>query len=367
MSSTAPIAVLGGGSGAHAMVAYLAHRSVPVRWWLRDPEQVAAISAAGGVQAIGVLEGFFSVHWVGNDLAEALDGVKTLMIIVPAQAHAELADSCAPLLSSGTTTVLHPGRTAGARMFQQALSRAGAEEGITIGETQSLVFTCRRIAPGVVDLLKIKNYGEWAFLGAAMPKETERILAWLFPQVQRVGSTLRTGLGNIGAMLHPAPVLLNIGRIESPHSQFRHYYEGITPTIARFIEHLDRERLQIASVYGEQVLDIVEWHRRCYGMSREGLYETLHINERYASLAAPETLRHRYISEDVPTGIVPMIALAEAAGIEVPNLRAVWEMTRLVIDDDFAPACRTASRMGIDGATPTQIQAWFRGEHDQRK
>ena len=130
-------------------------------------------------------------------------------------------------------------------------------------------------------------------------------------------STLSTSLANFGAMLHPAPVLFNISRIEDSRASFLHYYEGITPTIARFIEKMDLERLELAAAYGVEGTDTSTWHELCYGLRGETLFETLRLNERYASLDAPSSLAHRYIYEDIPTGLVPMIALADVAGLEV--------------------------------------------------
>ena len=46
----------------------------------------------------------------------------------------------------------------------------------------------------------------------------------------------RTSLANIGMILHCAPVLMNIGWIENGKVAFKYYYDGISQTVAKYIE-----------------------------------------------------------------------------------------------------------------------------------
>ena len=51
----------------------------------------------------------------------------------------------------------------------------------------------------------------------------------------------RTSLANIGMILHCAPVLMNIGWIENGKVAFKYYYDGISQTVAKYIEKMDDE------------------------------------------------------------------------------------------------------------------------------
>ena len=53
-----------------------------------------------------------------------------------------------------------------------------------------------------------------------------------------VKSTVITSLSNVGMILHCAPVLMNIGWIENKKTAFKYYYDGITPSIASFLEKM---------------------------------------------------------------------------------------------------------------------------------
>ncbi len=140
------------------------------------------------------------------------------------------------------------------------------------------------------------------------------------------------------------------------------FYNGITPTIARFIERMDEERIALSALFGIDSASTLEWHELCYGVGGADLFEALRVNERYASLQAPRDLGHRYIHEDIPTGLIPMITLADAVGHPVPCMKAVLDLAGLVLGEAVRSGGRDAEAMGLAGRTTIeQIQALFAG------
>jgi opine dehydrogenase len=360
-STSMPVAVLGGGNGGHAMAFYLASLGCAVNWWIADRADAATISKIGAVTAVGAFSGSAPVKLVSDDVSSVLKDIELVFVVVPSSAHGAVVDKVAPHLTGRETIVLNPGRTGGVVCFRRLLNRFGRFPNLTIGETQSLIFTCRRVGAGFVDVLKFKNFGQIAFVGPRR-RHVEALLTAAFPQMRIEASTLSTSLANYGAMLHPAPVLFNIGRIEDPAVPFARFYDGITPTIARFIEKMDVERIQLAEIFGIETASTLEWHRLCYGVGGGTLFEALRVNERYASLEGPQNLGHRYVHEDIPTGLVPLIALADAVAHEVPCMKALLELANLVLDLDVSRPGRDAESMGIEeGFSIEQIKQLFRG------
>ena len=361
IAQSMPVAVLGGGSGGHAMAFYLASLGCEVNWWVADSANAAAISKGGVVAAIGAFSGSAPLRLVSDDVSSVLKDIELVFVVVPASAHGAVAEEVASHLTGRETIILSPGRTGGVVCFKRLLSRFGRFPKLTIGETQSLIFTCRKIDPGVVDFLKFKDFGQIAFIGP-LRLHIKALLNAAFPQMRIEVSTLSTGLANYGAILHPAPVLFNIGTIENSATPYLHYYDGITATVARFIEKVDAERIRLAEIFGIETASTLKWHELCYGMGGETLFEALRRNERYASLEAPQNLRHRYIHEDIPTGLVPMIALADAVGHDVPCMKAVLDLANLVLEEKFVRPGRDAESMGIEeGFSIEQIKQLFRG------
>ena len=131
---------------------------------------------------------------------------------------------------------------------------------------------------------------------------------------------LHTGLNNMGAIFHPALTLLNAGRIESTHGDYQFYIDGVTPSVARVLEVLDRERVTVAASLGIRAQTALEWLKMAYDAEGEDLNEAIHNQPGYYGIKAPSTLNHRYIFEDVPMSLVPIAALGQRYGVSVRGM-----------------------------------------------
>jgi opine dehydrogenase len=85
-----------------------------------------------------------------------------------------------------------------------------------------------------------------------------------YPQYIDGINVLQTGLNNMGAIFHPALTILNTGRIESTHGDYQFYIEGVTPSVAKVLEALDRERVTVASSLGIRARTAMEWLKLSY-------------------------------------------------------------------------------------------------------
>ena len=69
----------------------------------------------------------------------------------------------------------------------------------------------------------------------------------------------------------------------------------------------------------------------------------------------PSTLEVRWILEDLPFGIVPQIALAESAGVEVPLHRAGLTLFSALLGRDLAAQNDLLPYLPIATSTPEQL------------
>ena len=76
----------------------------------------------------------------------------------------------------------------------------------------------------------------------------------------------------------------------------------------------------------------------------------------YQATGTPASLDHKYITEDVPVGLIPMSALGAAAGVPTPAIDALIETVRNMIGKDFAAEARTLDRLGLAGMDLPQIR-----------
>lgn len=349
--------VLGAGHGGLAVAGQIGLQGFPVRLWARNSESLAGVAAVGGVTLEGMVTGFGPVA-ACPDLGEALAGAGVVLVALPASAHGELARRCAPYLADGQMVLLMPGRTAGAVEFTEALRRAGCTAGVLVGEAQTFPYACRKTGAASAAIHGVKR----RVLAAALPAHrTRELLAAVrpaLPQFTPARWVWKTSLDNIGAIFHPAVALLNTGRIESTGGAFRHYVDGISRSVAGLLEKLDEERVAVARSLGVGALTAREWLSDAYGVDRPSLYEAIQATPAYAGVSSPATLDHRYLWEDVPTGLVPIAALGAACGVATATIDSVIDLASALCGTDFRAGGRTLERLGLSGLTPGQISLY---------
>lgn len=346
--------VLGAGHGGMALAGHLGWMGFPVRLWGRDAQALEPIQAAGGIRLDGAVSGFGPVMAEPN-LAAALAGADVVLVVVPASVHGEIAWRCAPFLTDGQKVLLMPGRTAGAIEFQQTLRREGCRADVLVGEAQTFLYASRKVGPGAAHIFGIKRQVLAAALPASRTQELLDLIRPAFPQFMPARWVWKTSLDNIGAIFHPAVTLLNTGRIESTGGAFRHYVDGITRSVASLLQQLDEERVAVAQAIGVGALTAREWLAEAYGVDRPSLYEAIQATAAYEGVGAPSDLDHRYIWEDVPTGLVPIAEVGRAVGVETPVTEMLITLASTLCGVCFRQRGRTLERLGMAGWTAEQM------------
>jgi opine dehydrogenase len=350
--------VIGAGHGGKAMAAHLALMGFPVTLYNRTPENVTVIKERGGIGLAGYEggpHGFAELALVTADIAEALEQAKVIMVVVPSTAHASIAQIAAPHLRDGQIVVLNPGRTGGALEFVQALRREGCQADVTVAETETLIYASRSDGPAEARIFAIKHSVPVAALPATRTSQVLERLHPAYPQFIDGTSVLHTGLNNMGAIFHPALTLLNAGRIESTGGEFEFYIEGVTPSVARVLETLDRERVTVAAALGIRARTALEWLSLAYNATGTDLHEAIHNQEGYYGIKAPRTLQHRYITEDVPMSLVPIAALGQRYGVAVQQIDSVVRLACTIHHTDYWRRGRTLDKLGIERLSVDEV------------
>jgi opine dehydrogenase len=70
-------------------------------------------------------------------------------------------------------------------------------------------------------------------------------------------------------------------------------------------------------------------------------------NPSYQNVTAPTTLDHRYLWEDIPTGLVPISDVAHALDIATPTIDRLIDQGSEELGRDFRKEGRTLKRLGI--------------------
>jgi opine dehydrogenase len=343
--------VIGAGHGGKAMAAHLGLMGFPVTLYNRTPDNVAAIKARSALQLNsyeGGPHGLAELALVTSDMAEALESAEIIMVVVPSSAHADIARTAAPHLHDGQIVILNPGRTGGALEFAKVLSDEECAADITIAEAETFIYASRSDGPAEARIFRIKDAVPLAALPATRTKKVLDALEPAYPRFIDGENVLHTGLNNMGAVFHPALTLLNAGRIESTLGEFQFYVDGVTPAVGRVLEVLDRERVTVAAALGLRARTGLEWLKMAYDATGEDLTEAIHNQPGYRGIMAPRTLHHRYLFEDVPMSLVPMVALGQRYGVSVRGMDSIIRLACFVHRTDYWRQGRTLDRMGIE-------------------
>ena len=347
------LAVLGGGNTAFALAANLTLRGHEVVLW-EAPDQAASIApllADPTISLLGAAErGRARIHRVTTDIAEAA-AEHVLLAPVPSYAHRPFADLLLSHLGPEHLLCLLPGNL-GSLYFARRAREAGRAEGAIFAEVDTAPYVCRKTGPAEVTIWGVvSGLGLGAYPASATPTAVEA-LADLFPGIGSYPSALACGLSAGNPIVHPAGVLLNAGRIERSRGDFYFYEEGVTPSVVRAIEGVDRERLAVATAYGLALDPVAEIFSKAGFGPRGDLWATINGSRMLTALRAPGSLETRWLTEDIPYGIATWCLLGEAAGVLTPLMRALIDLGSAVTGQDLWKAARTPADLGIAGLAP---------------
>ena len=351
MTTPEKYAVIGAGHGGKAMAAHLALMGFKVTLFNRTADHISVIKKRGGIElesAEGGPHGFGKLAKVTSDMAEALKDAAIIMIVVPSSAHADVAQKAAPFLKDGQIVILHPGRTCGAIEFTKVIRDNDCKTGVTVAEAETFIYASRSDGPAQARIFRIKEAVPLAALPATRTQQVLDAIAPAYPQFIDGVNVLQTGLNNMGAIFHPALTLLNAGWIEATHGDYQFYIDGVTPSVARVLEALDRERVTVASSLGIRARTALEWLKLAYDTIGEDLHEAIQNQPGYYGIKAPSTLSHRYIFEDVPMSLVPIASLGERYGVSVRGMDAIIRLACIVHRTDYWRRGRTLDKLGIN-------------------
>jgi len=353
-----PIAVLGGGNGGHCMAADLTLAGCQVNFY-EHPDLAAGFRTTletGKVELSGIgRQGRADISLVTTDMAQAIENVGLINIVLPAQGHDLFFNEMIPHLRDGQTVVVWAGDFGSLRLYQ-LLKERGRKTQVAIYEANTLPYGTRLVAPARVDLLLVTP----RILISALPaKETDKALEELkvlYPCLVPGQNVLATAFNNPNPIIHPPGSLLNTGRIQYSQGDFYMYREGITEAVARVIRAVFDEVSALAKALGAEMLQYEDGDFQTtgsiMGVAFQAPFDTLGV---LAGIEGPHTIYDRYITEDLPFGLVPIVELGRKLGVAMPVVEAIVNIGAVVCHDNFWETGRTLATLGLAGLSKEEI------------
>lgn len=334
--------ICGGGHQGLAMAAHLALNNMEVTLWNRTLENIKEIHKNKKICCKGVVEGVATIKEASDSIQDVF--ADFIMVTTPSSAHKDIAKKLAPYVDENTIIVLNPGRTFGAIEFANTLKQYGVKKMPQIAETQTIVYTCRKNNANSVTIFALKENVE---ISAIKNSDVNYIMSKMPMCLKKhftvASSVAETSLSNVGMVLHCAPVLMNVGWIETEKVDFKYYYDGISKSVAKFLEKIDEERLAVADAAGYKIKSVPEWIKETYKVEGDTLYECLRANKAYKEIDAPPSINSRYITEDVPNGLVPVEGLGKQLGVKTSNITTIINLANALMECDYRKTGRVFS------------------------
>ncbi len=176
-------------------------------------------------------------------------------------------------------------------------------------------------------------------------------------------NALATTLSNFNHQLHTGPMVLNAGRIES-NMDFKFYWEGHTKSITNVVKSVDQEKLEVGKSLGinlpttEQLFE--EYYKGRYREEVGDLNEMVTTNLVYRGTTAPSELTSRFISEDVPYGLVLISSIGKRFGVPTPTIDAIIHLASVLNQTDYRKEGMTLEKLGLGDMSQEEIEEYLR-------
>lgn len=339
------IAVLGGGAiglGTAALLIEHGHRPVI---WSRSP-------TASSIEVVGALTGRFKIP-AASSLAEAVTAADAILLALPANGHRAMIDAVAPHLRAGQATIVSGHLSFGALYLAKRLAERGLS--IPIIAWGTTVVTGRRTGPDTLRIGSIRAQVDVATIPAAA--DGLALCRSLFgDRFQPRAGLLAIALSNVNPQNHMGIALCNLTRMERGESWLQN--DNITDAVGRLLEALDAERLAIAAALDLPVRTLRQHFHLSFHVAEAPLGEMARaLAARGDNPQAPATLDTRYVTEDVPFGLVPTARLGRLAGQPAPLHEAGVALLSALYGRDLAAENTLLTGIGFDALSLDRLRA----------
>lgn len=277
---------------------------------------------------------------------EDISQAEVVIIYIQTNFHEMLIKKICPHLLDNQIVLINPGYLSTAYFLKYS------DKNIIIAEAESSFIDGRIIKPGLfkVGFRNVRNP-----IGVfPRHRRAEAIckLNGLGERLVYLRSVIEAALHNPNMIVHTVGSVMSIPRIEKAKDEFCLYHEAYSrENIAtwRILEALDSEKMVILDHLGFARISYVDACK--YRNSLDDNDNAKEVFLRYSAMdtraKAPNKVDSRYISEDVPQGLVMLEAIGKALNIKTPICTSLIEIASAALGKDLRTDGRTIERLGI--------------------
>jgi opine dehydrogenase len=351
------VGIVGAGSIAFGMAAFLEREGHKATLWSPSGERTKALAAGEPLVAVGAIEGTFKPAIAAN-AEELVASAEVILIALPAYGHKHVFDKIAPHITPAQTVIVSSHASFGALYLSRLLAARGIAVPIIAWGTTLL--SGRQTGPAKVQVNTVRLSVDLATLPASRSAEGLALCKSLFGDrfVDRQ-SLLAIALSNLNPTIHMGIALGNMTRMEKAEAWGQ--AENVTPNVGRLLEELDGERLAVATALGLEVRTIFQHVHLSFGVpmgSASEMHQAMHAIGKGGT--GPTTADSRYVTEDVPFGLVPTAKLGRLAGHPAALHEAGVSLFSAMYGRDFSAENDLLGALDIDSISLAQLQTLCR-------
>lgn len=312
MDSAVKVGIAGAGAVGFATAAHLMNRGHGAVLWSPGGARTAELAGGSALHAEGAITGTFH-PLVAKDAAALCQSAKVIVLALPLYGHKDVMDALAPHLTPDHLVIISSHGAFGA-LYLRKLTKAAVPI-VAVGTT---MVTGRQPNLHTVNVNTVRQRVDVSVLPETATETALATFQTLFGDVAVVRDGLiAIMLSNLNPQNHLGIALGNMTRME--HGETWSQGANVTPNVGRLLEALDLERLAIAKTFGKDVRTIFEHFHLSFHVPIGAISD---MNREMAQKGnggtGPATADSRYVTEDVPYGLVTTSQLGKIAGVPTP-------------------------------------------------
>lgn len=344
------ISILGAGNGGTAVAAELSLKGHEVTLIktsnaMHDENFNHLVENGGTVNLIeNVKTVTAKIKHVTRDISLINDS-EVVIVYIQTNYHEDLIKRIKPYLRDGQILLLNPGYLSTAYVLKHC-----SDIDITVCEAQSSFLDCRIIEPGTIKIGFRNVRNPLGIYPASRTKKSKEILDQLGFPFTYLPSVIEAALHNPNLIVHTVGAIMSIPRIEKTNGDYCMYHEVFTPSVWRILEALDKEKMDVMEKLGCKRVPYVEAckFRNTLDDSRDAKEVFFWYAGMDTRAKGPVKVDSRYISEDVPQGLVLLKTLGARYNVPTPVCTALIEIAIAALGRDLRAEGRSIERLGED-------------------
>jgi len=278
------------------------------------------------------------------ELQKVVKDVELILVSMPSFGHPRLAEELIPLLEDGQAVIFMPGGF-GSFSFLKTLRTISPRKKVIVGETATLPYAARLSGPNEVTVFLKSILNPAATIPTVKTEEIVQSLRRLYPDISAARDVLDVALSNLNPSIHAAPSILSTSRVEMA-DEFWLYREGMSPSVQKVMVAVDNERIAVREAlgYGPPHYDLKKsGARECF----EDFFGKGGKEKAGYNLKGPLDMKERYITEDIPYGLVFFASWGDQVGIDTPLMDALIRIASVINDTDYMKEGFTLKSLGL--------------------